>query len=62
MPGSSMNEAAAAFARVGRNDPDALEAGFYRGLSLLFSGSYPEAEAGVQKRGDGASFGRSSEQ
>lgn len=37
-------EAAAAFARVGHNDPDALEAGFYRGLSLLFSASYPQAE------------------
>jgi TolA-binding protein len=24
--------------------PDALEAGFYRGLSLLFSGDYPKAE------------------
>ncbi len=38
------DEAAAAFARVGGNDPDALEAGFYRGLSLLFSGNYAEAE------------------
>lgn len=37
-------EAAEAFAKVGRNDPDALEAGFYRGLSLLFSGDYPKAE------------------
>ena len=42
-------QAAAAFARVGRDDPklqgpDALEAGFYRGLSLLFSGDYPQAE------------------
>ncbi|HET6170469.1 MAG TPA: tetratricopeptide repeat protein, partial [Terracidiphilus sp.] len=37
-------EAANAFAKVGRNDPDALEAGFYRGLSLLFSGSYLQAE------------------
>ena len=42
-------QAAAAFARVGRDDPklqrpDALEAGFYRGLSLLFSGDYPKAE------------------
>ncbi len=60
--GQQYEQAAAAFARVGRNDPDALEAGFYRGLSLLFSGSYPEAEAGVQKRGDGASFSGSSEQ
>jgi tetratricopeptide (TPR) repeat protein len=38
------DEAAAAFARVSGNDPDALEAGFYRGLSLLFSGNYAEAE------------------
>jgi hypothetical protein len=35
-----------------RNDPDALEAGFYRGLSLLFSGDYAKAEeafAGVAR-------------
>lgn len=38
------DEAAAAFARVGHDSPDLLEAGFYRGLSLLFSGHYPEAE------------------
>ncbi len=38
------DEAAAAFARVGHNEPDALEAGFYRGLALLFSGHYPQAE------------------
>ena len=42
-------QAAAAFAKVGRDDPklqgpDALEAGFYRGLSLVFSGDYPKAE------------------
>ena len=37
-------QAAAAFAHVGPNDPDALEAGFYRGLSLLFSGDYAKAE------------------
>jgi tetratricopeptide (TPR) repeat protein len=43
--GQQYDEAAAAFARVGRNDPNALEAGFYRGLSLLFSGRYPQAEA-----------------
>jgi tetratricopeptide (TPR) repeat protein len=36
--------AAAAFAKVSGNDPDALEAGFYRGLSLLFSGDYRKAE------------------
>jgi tetratricopeptide (TPR) repeat protein len=42
--GQKYEEAAAAFAKVGRNDPDALEAGFYRGLSLLFSGDYPRAE------------------
>lgn len=43
--GQQYDEAAAAFAKVGRSEPDALEAGFYRGLSLLFSGKYPEAEA-----------------
>jgi tetratricopeptide (TPR) repeat protein len=42
--GEKYEDAAAAFAKVGRNDPDALEAGFYRGMSLLFSGNYPEAE------------------
>lgn len=43
--GQQYDEAAAAFAKVGRNEPDALEAGFYRGLSLLFSGKYPQAES-----------------
>ena len=43
------DQAAAAFAKVVRDDPklqgpDALEAGFYRGLSLVFSGDYPKAE------------------
>ena len=42
--GQQYEDAAAAFAKVGRNDPNALEAGFYRGLSLLFSGSYLQAE------------------
>jgi len=37
-------QAAAAFAKVGANDPDALEAGFYRGLALLFFGDYSKAE------------------
>jgi tetratricopeptide (TPR) repeat protein len=34
------------------NDPDALEAGFYRGLSLLYFGAYPQAQeafAGVAR-------------
>jgi len=46
------DQAATAFSRVGRNDPDGLEAGFYGGLSLLFSGDYPRAEqafAGVAR-------------
>ncbi|HEU5350317.1 MAG TPA: tetratricopeptide repeat protein [Terracidiphilus sp.] len=45
-------EAAEAFAHVERSSPDALEAGFYRGLSLLFSGQYAKAEeafAGVAR-------------
>ena len=42
--GQQYEQAAAAFAKVVRSDPDALEAGFYRGLSLLFSGDYPKAE------------------
>lgn len=43
--GQHYEEAAAAFAKVGPSDPDALEAGFYRGLSLMFSGDYARAEA-----------------
>jgi tetratricopeptide (TPR) repeat protein len=47
--GQQYEQAAAAFARVIRDDPklqgpDALEAGYDRGLSLLFSGDYPNAE------------------
>jgi tetratricopeptide (TPR) repeat protein len=42
--GQQYEQAAAAFAKVNRNDPDALEAEFYRGLSLLFSGTYAKAE------------------
>jgi tetratricopeptide (TPR) repeat protein len=42
--GQKYEEAAAAFGKVRRNDPDALEAGFYRGLSLVFSGDYARAE------------------
>jgi tetratricopeptide (TPR) repeat protein len=38
-------QAAAAFARIGSDAPDALEAGFYRGLSLMFSGDYAKAES-----------------
>lgn len=39
-------EAAEAFAKVDRNGADGLEASFYRGLSLLFSGNYaPAADA-----------------
>jgi tetratricopeptide (TPR) repeat protein len=36
-------EAAEAFAKVDRNGVDGLEAGFYGGLSLLFSGNYAPA-------------------
>jgi tetratricopeptide (TPR) repeat protein len=45
-------QASAAFAKVDHNSTDALEAGFYRGLSLLFSGDYASAEeafAGVAR-------------
>ena len=39
-------EAAAAFAKVDHGGADGLEAGFYGGLSLLFSGEYaPAAQA-----------------
>ena len=37
-------EAAASFAKVSPNSPEALEAGFYRGLSLLYFGAYPQAQ------------------
>ncbi len=36
-------EAAEAFAKVDRNGADRLEASFYRGLSLVFSGDYAQA-------------------
>ncbi len=40
------SEAAEAFSKVDRGGADELEAGFYRGLSLLFSGDYaPAAQA-----------------
>lgn len=42
--GQQYEQAAAAFAKVGRDDPDYLEAAFYRGLSLMFSGNYARAE------------------
>lgn len=38
-------EAATAFAKVSGNDADSLEAGFYRGLALMFSGNYAKAES-----------------
>jgi tetratricopeptide (TPR) repeat protein len=38
------DQAAIAFAKVDRNGSGALEAGFYRGLSLLYSGEYANAE------------------
>ena len=42
--GQQYQEAAAAFAKVDHNGPDGLEANFYRGLSLMFSGDYTNAE------------------
>jgi tetratricopeptide (TPR) repeat protein/nucleotide-binding universal stress UspA family protein len=42
--GQQYQEAAAAFAKVDRNGSDELEAGFYRGLSLMFSGDYTHAQ------------------
>lgn len=50
--GQDYDQAAQAFAKVDRNGSDGLEAEFYRGLSLLFSGDYPQAEqafAGVAR-------------
>jgi tetratricopeptide (TPR) repeat protein len=42
--GQQYQDAAEAFAKVDRNGPDGLEAAFYRGLSLMFSGDYAQAE------------------
>jgi tetratricopeptide (TPR) repeat protein len=42
--GQKYEQAAEAFAKAGGNDADALEASFFRGLSLLFSGDYAHAE------------------
>ena len=42
--GQQYEQAAAAFAKVGRDDPDFLEASFYRGLSFMYSGQYAKAE------------------
>jgi tetratricopeptide (TPR) repeat protein len=42
--GQQFEQAADAFSRVDKNGIDGLEAGYYRGLSLLFSGNYAEAE------------------
>jgi len=42
--GQQFQESADAFAKVDRKGPEGLEAGFYRGLSLLFSGDYLHAQ------------------
>jgi len=42
--GQQYQDAADAFAKVDRNGTDGLEASFYRGLSLMFSGDYQHAE------------------
>ncbi len=42
--GQQYEDAASAFAHISGSSPDALEAAFYRGLSLLFSGRYPQAQ------------------
>jgi tetratricopeptide (TPR) repeat protein len=42
--GQQYEQAAKAFARVNAGSPDALEAGFFRGLALVFEGDYPGAE------------------
>ncbi len=49
--GQHYEQAAAAFAKVGSEDQDGLEAGFYRGLSLMFSGDYAKAEAAFAEIG-----------
>ena len=42
--GQQYEQAADAFSRVDKNGIDGLEAGYYRGLALLFSGNYAGAE------------------
>lgn len=42
--GQQYEDAASTFAHISGSSPDGLEAGFYRGLSLLFSGRYPQAQ------------------
>ena len=42
--GQQYEQAAKAFARVAPGSADALEAGFFRGLALVFQGDYPQAE------------------
>jgi tetratricopeptide (TPR) repeat protein len=42
--GQQYEQAAQAFARVDKNSADGLEAGYNRGLALLFSGDYANAE------------------
>jgi tetratricopeptide (TPR) repeat protein len=41
--GQEYDKSAQSFAKVDRKGPDGLEADFYRGLSLLFSGNYTES-------------------
>lgn len=42
--GQEYEQAASAFSKVDHRGPDGLEAGFYRGMALLFSGQYALAE------------------
>ena len=42
--GQQFEQAADAFSRVDKNGIDGLEAGYYRGLALLFSGNYAAGE------------------
>lgn len=42
--GQQYEDAASAFSHLNGTSPDALEAGFYRGLALLFLGRYPQAQ------------------
>jgi TolB-like protein len=54
-------DAAEAFAKVDHGGADGLEAGFYRGLSLLFFRRLHGRRAGFCRRGAGAAAGRSGE-
>jgi tetratricopeptide (TPR) repeat protein len=55
--GQQYEQAAAAFAKVGASDPDALEAGFYRGCRCCFPAT-TQGRGGIWRRGARSAAGR----